>query len=207
MTCGLRGRRKMKRREFITLLGGAAAWPLGAHAQQGAGASQAANAPLVGFLNSASPDTYRFNAALSGRGWRKPGLSKAETCASKNVGRNATIKPCRDLRPNSSPKALSRLRQPAMLPRRRPLKRRAKSPSFSRSGRIRFVSDLSKAQSAGRTRDGHKLADVHDRRKAHRAVATGCSRISAGRLGDRNQQSDRCRRAGGRRGSCTQAGS
>ncbi|MGB8555060.1 MAG: hypothetical protein WCD73_17205, partial [Pseudolabrys sp.] len=48
----------MRRREFITLLSGAAAtWPLGVQAQQGAGLSQAANGPLVGFLNSASPDT------------------------------------------------------------------------------------------------------------------------------------------------------
>ena len=64
----------MKRREFISLLGGAAAAlpTFVALAQR--------QMPLVGFLNSASPDTYRFNADSF-----REGLAKAGFVEGRNV--------------------------------------------------------------------------------------------------------------------------
>jgi putative ABC transport system substrate-binding protein len=61
----------VKRREFITLVGGATAWPLAAPAQQ---------IPLVGFLNGASPNTYRFNADSF-----REGLARAGFVEGRNV--------------------------------------------------------------------------------------------------------------------------
>jgi len=63
----------MRRREFITVVGGAAAaLPLAALAQR--------QMPLVGFLNSASPDTYRFNADSF-----REGLANAGFVEGRNV--------------------------------------------------------------------------------------------------------------------------
>jgi putative ABC transport system substrate-binding protein len=56
---------RMKRREFITFFGGAAAWSLAARAQQ-------PTLPVIGFLGSASPELWTDRL----RGFRQ-GLSES----------------------------------------------------------------------------------------------------------------------------------
>jgi putative ABC transport system substrate-binding protein len=65
---------RMKRREFITLLGGAAGWPLAGRAQQPA-------MPEIGFLSGASFETMRDYVTVFKQGLADTGFAEGRNIA------------------------------------------------------------------------------------------------------------------------------
>jgi putative ABC transport system substrate-binding protein len=65
---------QLRRRNFITLLGGAVAWPLAARAQQPA-------MPVIGFMSSRSPEDSAHLLEAFHRGLREGGFIDGENVA------------------------------------------------------------------------------------------------------------------------------
>ena len=83
----------MRRREFITLLGGALAWPVAARAQQPA-------MPVIGLLGSATAREWAPSVAAFLRGLSEAGFVEGRDVAIESRWAENQYDRCRPWRPN-----------------------------------------------------------------------------------------------------------
>jgi putative ABC transport system substrate-binding protein len=89
----------MRRRDFITPLGGTAAWPLNALVQKD-------SLPVIGFLSSLAPSDFNEVVPALRKGLEDIGLLKGATLQLNIAGPREITRDCQLCPPNSSSKRL-----------------------------------------------------------------------------------------------------